>query len=264
MLNNVDLGLTNKVAIVAAASKGLGKAVATTLAHEGCRIAICSRDSDAIQKAAESIGPDTFARAVDVTDEEQVKRFVEKVHEKFGRIDICVANAGGPPSKVFADTTTQDWETAIRTNLMSTLHFAHAVLPGMRARKWGRFITITSASVKQPMDGLILSNSIRSAVANLVKSLSNECGPDNVLVHNVCPGYTATDRFLNLTATLAQKEGTTPEAIAQRWTSQTALKRVGTPEEFANVVAFLASERASYLTGASIAIDGGLVKGIFS
>ena len=260
----MDLGLRNKIAIVAAASKGLGKAVAHVLAREGCRVAICSRDSASLQKAAESIGADTFAMPVNVTDEEQVKSFVEKVQEKFGRVDICVANAGGPPSKPFSETTMTDWENAVRTNLMSTLYFAHAVLPGMRERKWGRFITITSASVKQPLDGLILSNSVRSAVANLVKSLSNECGPDNVLVHNVCPGFTATDRLLDLAGVLAAKENTTRDAIVQRWSAQTALKRVGTPEEFADVVAFLASERASFMTGASIAVDGGLIKGIFS
>lgn len=260
----MDLGLNGKVAIVAAASKGLGKAVAEGLAREGCRVAICARDSASLQKAAESIGPDTFAMAVDVTDEEQVRNFVEKVREKFGQVDICVANAGGPPSKPFSETSMTDWENAIRTNLMSTLYFAHAVLPAMRERKWGRFITITSASVKQPLDGLILSNSVRSAVANLVKSLSNECGPDNVLVHNVCPGFTATDRLLDLAGALAKKENTTPEEIVRRWSAQTALKRVGTPEEFANVVVFLASERASYMTGASVAVDGGLIKGIFS
>lgn len=254
--------------MVAAASSGLGRAVALGLAREGCKLAICSRDERRIYEAADAIvqetGVEMLTMDIDVSKEGDVRKFVAATAERFGRIDICVTNAGGPPSKVFAETTTEDWEKAVQLNLMSTLYFAQAVLPGMRSRKWGRFITVTSASVKQPLDNLILSNSVRSAVSGLVKSLSNECGPDNVLVHNVCPGFTATDRLMNLAATIGVRESIPTERVVERWASQTALKRVGTAEEFANVVVFLASERASYLTGASIAIDGGLVKGVFS
>jgi 3-oxoacyl-[acyl-carrier protein] reductase len=200
-------------------------------------------------------------RAIDVTDGAAVHSFVADTAERFGRLDICVANAGGPPSKSFAETTTEDWESAARLNLMSTVHFAKAALPRMQERRWGRFLAVTSVSVKQPIDGLILSNSIRSAVMGLVKTLANEYGPYNVLVNNVCPGYTATARLISLAERLAAKEGVSSQDIVGRWAAQTPLRRVGEPEEFANLVVFLASERASYITGSSIAADGGMIKG---
>ena len=242
----MDLGLKGRVAIVAAASKGLGKAVAMGLAREGAAVAICARGQAQLDLTASEISGDIFALALDVTDEEQVRAFVYAVHLRFGRIDICVTNAGGPPAKPFAATSSADWRAAVDLNLMSTLHFAREVLPIMQEQRWGRLITITSAAVKQPIDGLILSNAVRPAVAGLVKSLSNEYGPYNVLVNNVCPGYTATERLKSL--------GVKPEA-------QIPLGRVAEPEEFADVVVFLASERAGYVTGTSILVDGGLCKG---
>lgn len=264
----MDLGLKDKVAIVAASSSGLGLACARALAAEGAKLAMCSRDEIRIYEAAEPLhrefGTELLTMDLDVTDDEHVRKFVNATIERFGRLDICIANSGGPPSKKFDQTTIDDWEEALRQNFLSTLYFAQAALPPMRKQRWGRFIAITSASVKQPLDGLILSNSVRSAVSGLIKSLSIECGPDNVLVHNVCPGFTATDRLMNLATATAEREGIPIDAVVERWSSQTALKRVGTPEEFANVVAFLCSERASYLTGSAIAIDGGLVKGVFS
>lgn len=242
----MDLGLKNRVAIVAAASAGLGKAVAQGLAAEGARVAICSRDEARVQAAAREIGGDVLARVVDVTDEAQVTGFVQSVSEEYGRVDICVTNAGGPPSKPFADTSVSEWRSAVDLNLMSTLYFARAVLPIMKEWSWGRFITITSVAVLQPVDNLVLSNAVRSAVRGLVKTLANEYAPYNVLVNNVCPGFTATER-------LKEFRGKIP-------LEQIPLRRLATPEEFANVVVFLASERASYITGSSIAIDGGLVK----
>jgi len=167
------------------------------------------------------------------------------------------------PSKTFAETTVEDWASAVNLNLMSTVYFAREVLPLMQKRRWGRFLTITSVSVKQPIDGLVLSNSVRSAVSGLVKSLSNEYGPYNVLVNNICPGYTRTERLTGLSTQLAQSGGVTIEQIQQRWTSQIPLGRLGEVEEFAGVVAFLASERAGYITGVSIAVDGGWVKGTY-
>ncbi len=256
----MDLGLSGKVAIVAAASKGLGLAVAKGLAAEGCHVAICSREEGAL--AAASAGTNFYTQAVDVSDEAAVRAFVEAVRTKFGRVDICVTNAGGPPSKTFEQTTTSDWEAAVKLNLMSTLHFAQAVLPGMKAQGWGRLLTITSVSVKQPLDGLILSNSVRAAVAGLVKSLANEYGAFGVTVNNVCPGFTATDRLKSLAGKLAGDQGMSAEAIEAAWGAQTAVKRVGTPEEFASMVVFLASKQAAYVTGASIAVDGGLVRGL--
>ncbi len=243
----MDLGLAGRVAIVAAASKGLGKAVALGLAREGARLAICARGEQALQATASQMPAGTFALSVDVTEEDQVRNFVEETHARFGRIDICVTNAGGPPARKFADATIADWRAAVDLNFMSTLYLARQVLPIMKDRKWGRLITITSVATRQPIDGLILSNSVRTAVTGLVKSLSNEYAPFNVLVNNVCPGYTATERLKQL--------GSRPEA-------QIPLGRIADPEEFANVVVFLASERASYVTGTSILVDGGLTKGI--
>jgi 3-oxoacyl-[acyl-carrier protein] reductase len=262
----VDLGLKDRVAIVAASSQGLGKAVALGLAREGAKLALCARTNATLQAAAEEIrretGADVLASSLDVTVHEEVRRFVSETVSRFGRVDICVANAGGPPSKSFAETTIQDWEAAARLNLMSTVYFAKETLPLMQERRWGRFIAITSVTVKQPVEGLILSNAVRSGVSGLVKTLANEYGPYNVLVNNVCPGFTATARLLSLSAVLAKKEGVEPGEIEARWARQAPLGRIGRPEEFANVVVFLASERASYVTGVSIAVDGGVIKGM--
>jgi 3-oxoacyl-[acyl-carrier protein] reductase len=243
----MDLGLKDRVAVVAASSKGLGKAVALGLAAEGAKLAICSRGQEELQRTASEIPTEVLAQVVDVTVEAEVRSFIESTKRKFGRIDICVTNAGGPPARRFEDTSAGDWRSAVDLNFMSTLHFARAVLPVMKEQRWGRLIAISSVAVLQPVDGLILSNAARSAVRGLVKSLSNEYAPFNVLVNNVCPGYTATERLLKLDVH--------PEA-------QIPLGRVGTPQEFANLVVFLASERSSYITGVSIPVDGGWVKAI--
>ena len=262
----MDLGLKGRVAIVAASSAGLGKAVAMGLAKEGARLAICSRSEARINSAAEHIrqstGAEVLAQVTDVTHYEQVRALVASTLQRYGRLDVCVANAGGPPAKPFAETTIEDWQTAVNLNFMSTLYFAREVLPLMQKQKWGRLIAITSISAKQPMDGLILSNAVRAGVTGLVKSLSNEYARDNVLVNNVCPGSTRTARVDEIARALAGREGASPEAIQQRWASQIPLGRLGTPEEFANLVVFLASERASFITGVSIPVDGGFVKGI--
>ncbi|MBZ5607049.1 MAG: SDR family oxidoreductase [Acidobacteriia bacterium] len=242
----MDLGLTGRVAVVAAASQGLGKAVALALAAEGARLAICARGEEALRSTSAEIGGDAFAEVVDVTVEPQVRGFVARVLERFGRIDICVTNAGGPPAKRFENTSLEDWRSAVDLNFMSTLYFARAVLPHMQERRWGRLITLTSMAVLQPVDGLILSNSARSAVRGLVKSLSNEYAPYNVLVNNVCPGYTATERLKKLDVRV----------------SEIPLGRIATPEEIASAVVFLASERASYITGISIPVDGGWTKAL--
>jgi 3-oxoacyl-[acyl-carrier protein] reductase len=263
----MDLGLKDRVAIVAASSQGLGKAVALGLAREGARLALCARTGPALEAAADQIrretGAEVLARALDVAVHREVQAFVAAVAEQFGRVDICVANAGGPPSKTFAETTIQDWQAAANLNLMSTVYFAKETLPLMQERRWGRFIAITSVAVKQPIEGLILSNAIRSGVSGLIKTLSNEYGRYGVLVNNICPGYTATARLLDLSRKLAAREGVTPEEIEERWGRLTALGRVGRPEEFADAVVFLASERAGYITGVSLAVDGGLVKGVY-
>ncbi len=263
----MDLGLKDRVAIVAASSQGLGKAVALGLAREGAKVALCARTESTLCAAAEEIrretGAEVMSGVLDVTVYEDVRRFVGGVAERFGRVDICVANAGGPPSKLFSETSVEEWHAAAALNLMSTVYLARETLPLMQQRRWGRFIAITSMTVKQPVDGLILSNAIRSGVSGLVKSLSNEYGPYNILVNNVCPGYTATDRLLSLAGRMAEREGVTPEEVGSRWAAQVPLRRIGKPEELADLVVFLASERASYITGVSIAVDGGIVKGLY-
>jgi 3-oxoacyl-[acyl-carrier protein] reductase len=262
----MDLGIRNRVAIVAAASQGLGKAAALALAKEGARLAICSRNQETLAAAAAEIrdaGAEVLEQVTDVTDAGQVRSFVEATVARFGQVDICVTNAGGPPSKTFDQTTTSDWQAAVQLNFMSTLFFAQEVLPKMKEQRWGRFITVTSVSVKQPLDGLILSNSVRAAVSGLVKSLANEFGPYNVLVKNICPGFTATARLTNMAKKNAEAEGIPQAQVEERWTNQVPLRRLGRPEEFADLVAFLASERATYITGTSIAVDGGFIKGLY-
>jgi 3-oxoacyl-[acyl-carrier protein] reductase len=263
----MDLGLKDRVAIVAASSQGLGKAVALGLAREGAKLAICSRNEAAIQATAGEIrtaaGVEVLAKKVDVTNYQQVRDFVAETAKHYGHVDICVTNAGGPPAKPFSATTVEDWQNGVNLNLMSALYFAREVLPLMQQRKWGRLITITSASVKQPIDNLVLSNAVRSAVSGLVKSISNEYAKDNVLVTNVCPGYTLTARLDELSNSLAKAQGVTPAEIQNRWSAMIPMGRLGQPEEFANLVVFLASERSSYITGVSIAVDGGFVKGVY-
>ncbi|HYM11485.1 MAG TPA: SDR family oxidoreductase [Bryobacterales bacterium] len=262
----MDLGLKDRVALVAASSRGLGRAAAEALAAEGARLALCARNEKVLAATAESIrqrfGVPVLDRALDVTDRDAVKKFVDATIERFGRVDIGIANAGGPPSKAFADTAIEDWEQAFALNFMSTLYLVRELLPHMQKQKWGRIITITSITVKQPTEGLILSNAIRAAVAGLVKSLANEYAADNILINNVCPGFTATDRLHEVATAQAAAQGVTREEIVSRWSRNIPLGRLGRPEEFASVVAFLCSEKASYVTGASIAIDGGVVKGI--
>ncbi len=263
----MDLGLKDRVAIVAASSQGLGKAVAMGLAREGAKLALCARTEKTLEATAEEIrratGVEVLARPVDVTVHDAVRRFVAETLERFGRVDICVTNAGGPPAKPFVQTSVEEWRRAVDLNLMSAVFLAREVLPHMQKRQWGRLIAITSVAVKQPIDNLILSNAVRSAVSGLVKTLSNEYARDNVLINSVLPGYTLTARLDELSANLAVAEGVERKAIHERWAAQAGLKRLGQPEEFANLVVFLASERASYITGQAIAVDGGFLKGVY-
>ena len=262
----MDLGLTGRVAIVAAASKGLGRAVAEELAREGAHVAICARTAGTLEDTASYIrkttGREVYPEALDVADSKAVAAFVAAVESRFERIDICVTNSGGPPSNSFRDTSPEVWRVAIDQLLMSAVNFAREVLPRMRKNRWGRLITITSSAVKQPVDGLLLSNSIRAAVAGLARTLANEYAADGITVNNVCPGYTRTARLDNLAASISKRTGIRPEEVFAGWEHEIPAGRVGTPEEFAAVVAFLASERASYVNGTSLAVDGGLVRSL--
>ena len=262
----MDLGLKGKVALVAGGSMGLGRAAALELSREGAKVAIGALDDPHLKEAAELIrwetGGEVLALPADVSDAEQAKAFVRKALAHYGTADILVNNAGGPPAADFLDIDETLWEKGFRLNILSTILMTREVVPVLKAKRWGRIINMTSISVKQPIDGLILSNTVRSGVIGLAKSLSNELAPFNITVNSVCPGYTLTDRVRSLAGAIAEKEGTTPEAVIGRWEASIPMKRLGTPEEFAALVAFLASDRSGYITGAAIQIDGGWYKGV--
>jgi len=262
----MDLGIRGRVAIVAAASKGLGRAVAEELAREGAELAICARTAADLELAAARIksagGREVFWQALDVGNAAEVSRFVAAVEQRFGRLDICITNTGGPPSKSFAATTHEDWRAWTDQLLMSTVYFAQQALPRMQKRSWGRFLTITSYSVKQPVEGLLLSNSLRAGVTGLVRTLANEYAIHGITVNNLCPGYTRTDRLDDLAGMMAARTGATSEEVFEGWKKLIPAGRLGSPEEFAAVAAFLASERASYINGVSLTVDGGATKSL--
>ncbi len=262
----MEMGLKNRVAIVAASSQGLGRAAAEGFAAEGCRLAICARNQQALNAVAEKIRgeykAEVLAEPFDVTDAGAVRDFVNAVVQKFGGIDICVTNAGGPPAKGFLATTIDEWKRAVDLNFMSAVYFTHAVIPHMQKKRWGRIITITSITTKQPVADLVYSNAVRAAVVGLVKSLANEFGKDGILVNNVGPGYTATDRLKELAHSRSVASGKTEKEIFEGWSAEAPLKRLGDPRELADAIVWLASERASYITGQTILVDGGLYKGL--
>jgi 3-oxoacyl-[acyl-carrier protein] reductase len=262
----METGLKNRVAIVAASSQGLGRATAEAFASEGCRLAMCARNTVALQKAADGIrstyGVEVYHEPVDVTDSALVSKFVARVAEKFGGIDVCVTNAGGPPAKGFLATTIDEWKRAVDANFLSAVYFAREVIPYMQKQRWGRIITITSITTKQPVTDLVLSNAVRAAVVGLVKSLANEFGKDGILVNNVGPGYTATDRLKELAKARSAASGKSEKEIFEGWAIDAPLQRVGEPRELADTIVWLASERASYVTGQTILVDGGVYKGL--
>ena len=262
----MDLGLTGKIALVAAASRGLGRAVAEELAREGASLVICARGADALRETADAIRSATAVHVVDVvadlSEPAGVARVVEHALAEFGRVDVLVTNGGGPPAGPFESHSAAAWQMAVRQNLDSVVELTRAVLPGMKERRWGRIINVTSIAVKQPVDNLILSNSIRAAVTGFARTLANEVASFGITVNNVMPGYTRTQRVEDLAEHNASLHGTTPGVERTKWESQIPMGRLGDPAEFAAMVAFLASERASYTTGASIPVDGGWIRGL--
>jgi 3-oxoacyl-[acyl-carrier protein] reductase len=262
----MDLGLKNRVALVAASSQGIGLATAEAFAAEGCRVAMCARNPERLHAAAEKIrkqhGSEVFADTLDVTDAVAVGSFVAAVADKFGSVDICVTNAGGPPAKGFLAASLDEWQRALAANFLSTVYFAREVIPHMQRKRWGRIITITSITTKQPVADLVLSNAVRAAVVGLVKSLANEFGKDGILVNNVGPGFTATDRLKELAKTRAAASGKTEKEMFEGWAADTPVKRLGEPREVAEAIVWLASERASYVTGQTVLVDGGTYKGL--
>ena len=264
--SSMDTGLKDKVAIVAASSQGIGLATAKAFAAEGCKLAMCARNAQTLEAAAENIrqqfGVKVFAQAVDVTDAGAVSNFVKSVANEFGGVDICVTNAGGPPAKGFLATTIQEWIKTVDANFLSAVFFAREVIPFMQKKRWGRIVTITSITTKQPVPNLVLSNAVRAAVVGLVKSLANEFGKDGILVNNVGPGFTATDRLKELAHSNAASSGKSEKEILEGWAADSSLKRLGEPREVADAIVWLASERASCVTGQTILVDGGAYKGL--
>jgi len=269
----MDLELKGQVALVTAASRGLGAAVAHRFAAEGAQVALCSRDLGHAQATAERIrrasGAEVVGFKADVSVPGDVDALVRQTVERFGRIDILIVNAGGPPAGTFNSLQPEQWEQATQLTLMSAVRLCYAVVPHMlqsvaghpNARPDARSIVfVTSASVKQPMANLILSNSIRMAVIGLMKSLSQELAPGGIRVNAVAPGWTLTERVTELLAARATANGTTPEQEAAKIVAETPLGRMGTPEEFANATVFLASPAASYITGVTLPVDGGSLR----
>jgi 3-oxoacyl-[acyl-carrier protein] reductase len=263
----MDLGVRGKVALVAASSRGLGKAVARELSREGARVAICARDRERLNASKAEIqaetGGEIVALQADVTYEQQRESLVTSVTELLGPIGILVNNAGGPPAGLMDEFDTSDYEKAVNLNLLSTVALTYLVVPAMKEGRWGRIVNITSVSAKQPINSLILSNTSRAGVLGFSKSISEQLAPFGITVNSVCPGYTRTERVEEL-AQASEDSGKGSVSDFYRNVEATIpMGRLAEPREFAKVVAFLASEAASYVTGVALQIDGGYVRGLF-
>ena len=262
----MDLGLKNRVALVAASSQGLGRAVAEELAAEGASLVLCAREPKTLAEVAATIadgsGAHVLAVPADVTVADDIKRVVDAGLERFGRIDILVTNAGGPPAGTFEQITREQWENAMRLTLFSAIEFARQVLPGMKERRWGRILNITSIAVKQPVENLMLSNSLRAGLTGFARTLANEVAAEGITVNNIMPGYTRTERLEDLANMMAEKQGISPAEFRAKWEKEIPMGRLGEPREFAALATFLVSERASYITGTSIPVDGGWIKSL--
>lgn len=263
---DMDLGISGRVAVVTAASRGLGKACATELAAEGARVMINARDRERLSGAADEIqsavGHEVAALAGDVTDEGYVRELIAETKLRFGALDILVANAGGPPAGFFDDFAARDYRDAVELNLISTINLCREAVPIMRERRWGRIVAITSIAAKQPVENLILSNTARAGVLGFMKSLSQQIAANGITVNTLCPGYHLTERLKSLGSSMSQKQGVSIEEVYASWAASTPMNRIGDPREFAAVVAFICSERASYLTGTVIQVDGGAYKAL--
>ena len=261
----MDLGLRDQVALVTASSKGLGRATALRLAREGTKVTICARGEEALHAVRDEIagfGGEALAVAIDVSRPGAGRELVEATLERFGRLDILIGNAGGPPPGGFMDLDESDWEQAVQLTLMSFVRLCRAAIPALQESTFGSILAFTSVSVKQPLPNLVLSNSLRLAVTGLVKSLADELGPSGVRVNAICPGWTRTDRVEQLLKDRASRSGALIEEEAAQIAQAIPLGRMGTPQEFSRAAAFLASPAASYITGVSLLVDGGMYRGV--
>lgn len=262
----MDLGLNGKVAVVAGASAGIGKAIATALASEGATVAILSRSKANLAKAATEIKRETndpvHPFVCDVTRKASVDSTIKKILKKFNRIDILICNAGGPPMRRFLDLKDADWDSGYKLNLKSTIMLCAAVVPQMKKNKWGRIISITSTTVLQPSETLLLSSTFRPGVHALMKALSNEMAEFGITANVICPGYTRTERLEELAEATEKATGRPAKQVYADWEKSIPAKRLARPEELGDLAAFLASERAAFITGVAINIDGGSTKAI--
>lgn len=263
----MDLGLKGKTVLIVASSSGIGKAAAELFTLEGCKVAICSRNDKALSIAANEIESKykthPFWHVCDLNKKEDIEATVKAVLNEYGSIDILVTNCGGPVPGFFSDLTENNWQDAFEQVLLSVVRFSNLVLPGMIKNKWGRIINITSLTVKQPVDNLMLSNTLRTGIIGFAKTLSNEVAKHNITVNNVAPGYTLTNRLYELASERAKRAGKAEKEILEQMADNIPMNRLGKPEEIASVIVFLASNQAGYLTGNTIHVDGGAVKSLF-
>lgn len=259
----MDLGLKGRTAMIAAASKGLGKACALALAQEGCRVSICSRDAENLKKAVEEISAhgEVTAIAADVSTLPGLESWHQATVDAFGEPDILVTNTGGPPVSRFMQLSDEQWLAGVESTLMNVVRLSRLVIPGMQQRRWGRIIHLTSLVAKQPVDELTISSTLRAGLSGLTKTMANQLGPDNITVNAVLMGHILTDRQQHLADAVTKAQGITHEQYFEQKTAEIPLRRIGEPREVGEVVAFLASERAGYVTGVSLQVDGGIIKG---
>lgn len=261
----MDLGLTGKIALVTASSRGIGKAIAQGLAMEGCQVIICSRDKDNLLKTAQEIEAKTgqliAPMQVDLCQKDSLQQFIERITNQFSTIDILVNNVGGMPYKRHYELNQEDWQQSFDLTFMSQVNIAEALIPQMKKQSWGRIIFVTSVAAKQP--GMLIAHSQRASVVAYAKTLANELGEYNILVNSICPSFAITDKFYEVADEVARRQENTREQVIQQWMKSVPLHRPASAEEVANLAVFLASEKASYITGTCIQVDGGFVKSLF-
>ena len=262
----MDLGLKDKVVLVAASTSGIGRSVAEAFARERAKVVICGRDeariADVVGKIKGVTGTEVVGIAVDLTSAESIENLVFEAGKQLGPIEILVNNAGHPPEGGYFQLTDDDWWEGFQLSFMSMVMLLRNVVPGMKAREWGRIINIASAGARQPMDGLLVSNALRAGVLGFSKSIAQEFAPYNITVNTVLPGYTETQRLADMASERAGFKKTTPQEIVKQWQEQVPMGRLAKPSEIASLVAFLASQPAGYITGQAVAADGGWIKSV--